>query len=147
MGLRVNTNVPSLTALRMVNQNDQNLATSLRRLSTGLRINVASDDPSGLVISEQLRAQISSLSQASENAQNASNLLQTAEGALSEVNSLLIGIRESLIYALNTGGASNEQISAEQDSVDQALEAIDRIASTSRFATRGLLNGFCQYRP
>ena len=76
MGLRVNTNVPSLTALRMVNQTDQNLASSLQRLSTGLRINVASDDPSGLVISEQLRAQISSLGQASENAQNANNLLR-----------------------------------------------------------------------
>lgn len=141
MGLRVNTNIPSLTALRLVSQTDKSLSRSLQRLATGLRINTAADDPSGLVISEQLRAQISSLKQASNNASNASNLISTAESALNEVNSLLISIRESAVYALNTGGASQEQIDAEQDSVDQALEAIDRVASTSRFATRNLLNG------
>ena len=141
MGLRVNTNVSSQTALRLLQNTDQNLSRSLQRLSTGLRINVASDDPSGLVISEQLRAQISSLEQASENASNASNLINTTEAALNEVNAILIRIRESAVYALNTGGASVEQINAEQDSVDQALEAIDRIAATSRFATRNLLNG------
>ncbi|MEE8141985.1 MAG: flagellin, partial [Planctomycetota bacterium] len=117
------------------------LATSLKRLATGLRINEASDDPSGLVISEQLRAQIASLKQASENAQNANNLLSTTEAALAEVNSLLIQIREAAVFASNTGGASAEQINAEQDAVDQAIEAIDRIAATTRFASRQLLNG------
>ena len=141
MGLRINTNIPSLTALRMLKTSDRNLSVSLERLSTGLRINRAADDPSGLVISEQLRAQISSLQQAAENASNASNLLNTAEASLDEVSALLIQIRESAIYALNTGGASIEQIIAEQDSVDQAIEAIDRIAATTRFATRSLLNG------
>ncbi len=141
MGLRINSNIPSIRALRHVQQNDQSLSNSLERLSTGLKINRASDDPSGLVISEQLRAQIASLKQASENAQNATNLLNTTEAALNEVNSLLIQIREAGIFALNTGGASDEQISAEQDSVDQAIEAIDRIASTTRFASRHLLNG------
>ena len=68
MGLRINTNIPALTALRMMNRSDANLTTSLQRLATGLRINTAADDPSGLVISEQLRAQIGSLKQAAENA-------------------------------------------------------------------------------
>ena len=132
MGLRINTNIQSLTAVRLLRETDRSLSTSLERLSTGLRINRAADDPSGLVISEQLRAQISSLKQATENASFASNLLNTAEAALNEVSSLLIQIRESAVFALNTGGASVEQIDAEQDSVDQALEAIDRIASTFR---------------
>ncbi|MEM7164929.1 MAG: flagellin [Planctomycetota bacterium] len=141
MGLRINTNAPSLTALRMLQSSDKSLSNSLQRLSTGLRINKASDDPSGLVISEQLRAQINSLQQASRNAQNASNLVNTGEAALAEVNALLIQMRESAIFALNTGGASVEQINAEQDSIDNAIAAIDRIASTTRFATRHLING------
>lgn len=141
MGLRINTNLPATRAVRLLQGSDKMLSRSLERLSTGLRINRASDDPSGLVISEQLRAQINSLEQASENAQNAANLLNTTEAALNEVNSILVQLRESAIYALNTGGASIEQINAEQDSVDQALEAIDRVASTTRFATRHLLNG------
>lgn len=141
MGLRVNTNQSSLTALRMLQNSDKSLQTSLQRLSTGLRINKAADDPSGLVISEQLRAQVNSLQQASHNAQNAANLVNTGEAALQEVNTLLIQIRESAVFALNTGGSSAEQVDAEQDAVDNAIAAIDRIAATTRFATRHLLNG------
>ena len=141
MGLRINTNISSMTALRQLNIANSSLARSMERLSTGMRINSAADDPSGLVISEQLRAQINSLQQASDNAANATNLLQTGEAALNEMNAILISIRESAIYAMNTGGASAEQIAAEQSSVDQAIEAIDRIAPTTRFATRSLFNG------
>ena len=103
MGLRINTNVPALGALRNLHAADKNLQKSLERLSTGLRINRASDDPSGLVISEQLRAQVGSMKQALENSQNASNLIGTAEAALSEVSDLLVGIRESIVFAMNTG--------------------------------------------
>jgi hypothetical protein len=141
VGLRINTNIPALTALRKLQFANADLTRSMQRLSTGLRINTASDDPSGLVVSEQLRAQIRSLAQASDNAANASSLLQTGEAALSEISTLLVQLRESGIYAMNTGGASAEQIAAEQNSVDQVLEAIDRIASTTRFATRNLFNG------
>ena len=94
-----------------------------------------------MCIRDRLRAQIRSLQQASDNASNASNLLQTGEAALSELNTLLVSMREAAIYAMNTGGASAEQISAEQSSLDQTLEAIDRIASTTRFASRSLFNG------
>ncbi|MCA8962803.1 MAG: hypothetical protein KDC38_19905, partial [Planctomycetes bacterium] len=141
MGLRINTNVPSLTALRTLRANDKNLQGSLERLSTGLRINSAADDPSGLVISEQLRAQVASMRQALENSQNASNLIGTAEAALSEVSDLLIGIRESIVFALNTGGNDADQIDAEQDSIDNAIRSIDRIAETTRFAKKRLLDG------
>ncbi len=141
MALRINNNIPSMVALRNLQTTDADQARTLERLSTGLRINRASDDPSGLVISEQLRSQVASLRQAVDNASNAKNMINTAEAALNEVNSLLISIRESAIFALNTGGASIEQIVAEQDGVDQAIQAIDRIAATTRFASRNLLNG------
>jgi flagellin len=128
-------------ALRNLKANDINQQRSLERLSTGLRINRASDDPSGLVISERLRAQVKGLSQAVENSQNASNLLGTAEAALSEAHTLILGIRESSLFAINSGGSSPEQVAAEQDAVDNAINAIERISATTRFGTRPLLNG------
>jgi flagellin len=141
MGLRINTNLSALTALRTLSINDQNQARSLERLSTGLRINRGADDPSGLIISEQLRGQLATLKQAIENSQNASNLLSIADAALQEVSNLLVRIQDSITFALNTGGASPAQIAAEQDAVDQAIAAIDRIAATTRYAERELING------
>ncbi len=141
MALKINSNTTSLAALQRLRETDRSQSVSLERLSSGLRINSAGDDPSGLVISEQLRAQVVSLRKAVENAESAGNLINTAEAALNEVSSILIQMRESAIFALNTGGASLEQILAEQDSVDQAILAIDRVAATTRFATRNLLNG------
>ncbi len=139
MALRINTNVASLKALQNLQQTDIVQQRTLERLSTGFRINRASDDPSGFVISERLRAQVGSLQQAVENSQNASNLIGTAEAALKEVNNLLVQIRESIVFALNSN--SPEQIAAEQDAVDNALVSIDRIAQTTRFADRRLLDG------
>ena len=141
MALRINTNIASVTALRNLRQSDASQRKSLERLSTGLRINRASDDPAGLVISEQLRSQIASMKQAMRNSQDASNLVGTAEAALNEVNSLLIQIRESVVFSLNTGASSPEEIAAEQDSVDNAISAIDRIAQTTSFGTKRLLDG------
>ncbi|MCR4315748.1 MAG: flagellin [Planctomycetes bacterium] len=141
MGLRINNNISALEALRNLHRTDSMQRGSLERLSTGLRINRASDDPSGLVISEQLRTQIGSIKQSIKNAQNDVNLINTSEAALNEVNSLLVGIRESIVFAMNTGASTPEQIAAEQRSVDRAIGAIDRIAVTTRFASRNLLNG------
>ncbi len=141
MGLRINTNVSAMGALRNLHRADNLQQASLERLSTGLRINRASDDPSGFVISEQLRAQIRGMEQAAENSQNASNLMGTAEAALSEVNSLLMSIRESVVFAMNSGGNDPAQIDAEQDAIDNALRSIDRISQTTRFGTRNLLDG------
>jgi flagellin len=145
MGLRIYTNLPTIRALRNLAITDRNLQVTLERLSTGLRINRASDDPSGLVISEQLRGQIAALEGAVENSQNASNLISTADAALQEVSDLLVEIQNSVTFALNTGGSSESQIAAEQDAVDNAIAAIDRIASTTRFSDRNLLNGNIAY--
>lgn len=141
MTLRINTNLAAIRALRNLRATDQAQQTSLERLSTGLRINRASDDPSGLVISEQLRGQISGLKQASENTQNATNMIGTADAALQQVSDLLNDMRQSAIFALNSGAASPDQVAAEQASVDQAIAAINRIAQTTRFADGALLNG------
>ncbi|KAF0241773.1 MAG: hypothetical protein FD180_4271 [Planctomycetota bacterium] len=141
MTLRINTNLAAIRALKNLRQTDQAQQTSLERLSTGLRINRASDDPSGLVISEQLRGQISGLKQAAENTQNATNMIGTADAALQQVSDLLNDIRQSAIFALNTGASSPDQVAAEQASVDQAIAAINRIAQTTRFGDGALLNG------
>ena len=146
MGLRINTNVPALRALRAISLNDAAQSRSLERLASGLRINRGADDPSGLVISEQLRAQIETLEQAVVNSQVASNLLATADAALQEVSDLLSQIGDSVVFAQNTGAASPAQIAAEQDSVDQAIVAVDRIAATTRFADQALLNGSRDYQ-
>lgn len=145
MGLRINTNTTAVTALRNLRLNDSKLGQSLERLSTGSRINRAADDPSGLVISEQLRAQISALNQAVRNTQDASNLLAVADSALQEVADLVIEVQQSVLFAMNTGAASNAQILAEQDAVDQTIDAIDRIATTTRFGDRSLLNGTADF--
>lgn len=141
MGLRINTNLSSVSALRNLRVVDRSQAKSLERLSTGQRINQASDDPSGLVISERLRAQVGSLNQSIRNAEDASNLIGTAESALQEISDLLSGLRESAVFAANDGASSSDQIAAEQAAVDSALTAIDQISRTTRFGTKGLLNG------
>lgn len=145
MGLRINTNISSVTALRTLKINERNQSRSLERLSTGLRINRASDDPSGLVISEILRGQLRGLNQAVENSQNANNLMAVADSALANVADLLVGINESIIFALNTGGTSPDQISAEQDAVDNAISAIERVAATTRYGDLSLLNGTADF--
>jgi serine/threonine protein kinase len=109
----------SLIGQRNIEQTDKSLSQSLERLSSGLRINSAADDPAGLVISQQLRAQTASLQQAQENSQNASNLVGTADAAMNEVSNLLIGIRQAAVFAMNTGGTSSDQIAAEQDANPQ----------------------------
>ena len=146
MGLRINTNISAIRALRTLSINDRNQSRSLERLATGLRINRGADDPSGLVISEQLRAQLRSLNQAVTNSENAAGLVTIADAALQEASDLLVSINDSIVFAQNTAGASPAQISAEQDAVDQAIQAIDRIAATTRFADRPLLNGDSEYQ-
>lgn len=135
------SNVAANVSLREVGRNSEAVARTVERLTTGLRINRASDDPSGLVISEKLRAQINGLNRALQNTQNDINLINTAEAGLSQIADILIDIRASIISGLNTGFSAPDQIQAEQDKIDQSLAAIDRIANTTRFGGRSLLNG------
>jgi len=142
---RINTNVTSLIAQRVLQRNNSQVSTSLERLSTGLRINRGSDNPAGLIASENLRAEKAGLTQAIDNAQRASNLIGTAEGGLSEVSALLTEIQSLANQAANTGGLSSDEIAANQLQVDSILSTINRIAQSTSFEGKKLLNGNYDY--
>ncbi|PCJ52122.1 MAG: hypothetical protein COA79_24610 [Planctomycetota bacterium] len=141
MGLRINNNIAALNASRQLRVSNGALSQSLERLSTGLRINSGKDDPAGLIISEQLRAQIAGLKQAVVNAQDAINLVGTAEGSLAEVSNLLLSIRRIAIDSANTGAIDQDQLDANQSEIDSAVLSINRIANTTQYAGKKLLNG------
>src|ERR1043166_8301996 len=111
---RINTNVSSLIAQRVLKKNNDALSTSLERLSTGLKINTRADNPAGLIASESLRAEKTGITQAIDNAGRASNIIGTAEGGLSEVSSLLAQLTSLVSQAANSGGLSAEEKSANQ---------------------------------
>jgi flagellin len=142
---RINTNVASLTAQRGLAKTQKSLSDTLQRLSTGLRINRGADDPAGLIASEGLRSEISGITQAIDNSQRASNVIATAEGALSEVASLLLNVKSLIVQAANSGALSSDEIAANQLQVDSAIESITRISNTTTFAGLHLLNGSMDY--
>ncbi len=142
---KINTNVSSLIAQRVLANNNNALNTSLERLSTGLRINKGSDDPAGLIASENLRAEKAGITTAISNAERASNIIGTAEGGLSEVSSLLTSLQSLVGQAANSGGLSQEEIDANQLQVDSILSTINRIAGTTSFNGKKLLNGTLDY--
>jgi flagellin len=142
---RINTNVSSLIAQRVLTKNNTSLSTSLERLSTGLRINRGADDPAGLIASENLRSEKTGLATAIGNAERASNIIGTAEGGLSEVSSLLNELQTLVGQAANTGGLSDEEVSANQLQVDSILATINRIAGSTAFQGTKLLNGNYAY--
>jgi flagellin len=114
---------------------------SVQRLSSGLRINTAADDPAGLVISEQLRAQIAGLNSAIANTERAVNLVNTMEGALNEVNSLLISMRGLALDAANSGINNVTSLAADQAEIANAIQTITRISDTTQFSLQTLLDG------
>ncbi len=138
---RINTNISSLTAQTRLQRTNNDLQTSLTRLSTGLRINSGKDDPAGLIASESLRSDITSLNKALSNTQRASQIIATADSALGQVSSLLNDIRGLVTEAANSGALSDEEIAANQLQVNSSLEAINRIAQTTTFQGRKLLDG------
>jgi flagellin len=142
---RINTNIHSMNAISALNKSNKKLGQSLERLSTGFRINRAADDPAGLVISERLRSQVAGMKQAVDNSERALNMFATAESALVEVNSLLLSVQDLVIEAANAGAISTEEIEANQAQIDDALASIDRIANTTAFAGKDLLNGNLAY--
>jgi flagellin len=142
---RINTNVSALIAQNNLRRTNDDLATSLQRLSTGLKINRGADDPSGLIVSERLRSEVEGVGQAIENAERASNVIATTEGALQEINTLLTSIKALTIEAANTGAFSAEEIKANQLEIDSAVESITRISNTTSFAGLKLLNGSLDY--
>ena len=143
---RINTNVSSLIAQRVLRKNSDSLNTSLERLSTGLKINRGADDPAGLIASENLRAEKAGIAQAIENAERASNIIGTAEGGLTEVSSLLNELQSLVGQAANSGGLSVEEQQANQLQVDSILGSINRIAGATAFQGAKLLNGNYAYQ-
>src|SRR5260221_1271099 len=141
MGWQINTNVTALNALRNLQQVSNNVSTSIERLSSGLRINNAADDPAGLIISESLRAQIDGLNQAVSTSQDATNVIKTAEGGLTEVNSLLRNVRQLAVHAANTGVNDIVAVQADQTQISSAIASIQRIAEQTQFGTKKLLDG------
>jgi flagellin len=141
MSLRINHNIAALDAHRNLTNTTNAMMNSMEKLSSGYRINSASDDPAGLVISEQFRAQIAGYNQAIENSVGSINMIQTAEGALNEINNLLVGMRELAIHAANEGFNDANQLAADQAEIDNAIATIDRIAANTQFGTKSLLDG------
>jgi len=141
MSLRINHNIASINGHRNMLKNDMAISKSLEKLSSGLRINRAADDAAGLVISEQMRAQITGLNQAIDNNETAISMVQTAEGALDEVNSLLNKARELVLHAANEGANDINQLEADQAELDNVIQSITRIGDFTQFGTKKLLDG------
>lgn len=140
MGLRVNTNIPSLNAQRNLEGITTRLNTNYRRLSTGLRITTAADDAAGLAISERLRAQVRSISQAKRNANDGISLVQTTEGALNETSSILIRMRELAVQA-NNSTVSDSDRGTLQEEFSALINEVNRIARSTEFNGIKLLDG------
>ena len=140
MGLRINTNTASLNAQRNLMGTKYGLDKSLEKLSSGYRINRAGDDAAGLAISENLRAQIRGLKQASRNASDGVSLVQVAEGSLNELSSILIRLRELAVQAASDtiGPVERQFLNVEYD---QLISEIDRIADGTEFNGTQLLSG------
>lgn len=138
---RINTNVNSLVGQNQLKRANDSLSTAINRLSTGLRINSGKDDPAGLIASEALRSDIVSTEKAISNSERASLVIATADAALGQVSSLLNDIRGLVVEAANSGALSDDEVAANQLQVDSSLEALNRIAQTTSFQGRKLLDG------
>src|SRR3989304_1038580 len=138
---RINSNISSLVAQNVLGRSNSALEQALNRLSTGLRINTGKDDPAGLIASENLRSDITSIRKAIGNTDRANQVIATADSALGQVSSLLNDIRGLVTESANTGALSDEQLAANQLQVDSSLEALNRIAQTTTFQGRRLLDG------
>lgn len=141
MSLRINQNIGAMNVHRNLTAADNSVGKSIERLSSGYRINRASDDPAGLIISETLRAQVDGLGQAVSNSNDAINLVKTAEGALTEVNSLLRSMRDLAVHASNVGANNAEAAAADQVQIKSAIESLNRISEMTQFNGKCLLNG------
>ena len=141
MSLRINNNIESMNAHRSLLMNDRALSKSLERLASGQKVNRAADDPAALVISEHMRAQVSGMEQAIRNNEVAISLVQTAEGSMNEISSILVSLRQRAISAANVGASDQDMINANQAEVENGLESIDRVVSSTQFGHYKLLDG------
>ena len=140
MALTINTNVASLNAQRNLSRSQGDLATSMERLSSGLRINSAKDDAAGLAISDRMTSQIRGLNQATRNANDGISLAQTAEGAMQESTNILQRMRELAVQAANATNSAADR-SALQAEVNQLKTEMNRIANSTTFNGLKILDG------
>ncbi len=141
----INTNLNSLIAQNALAANNASENTSLQRLSTGLQINSGADNPSGLIAADNLKAEQTGIQTAINNASLASNVVGTADGALSEVSSMLTQLQGLVSQAANTGALSTNQVGADQLQVDSILSTINSIAGNTNFQGAQILNGDLAY--
>ncbi|MBT4640782.1 MAG: flagellin [Deltaproteobacteria bacterium] len=141
MSLRINHNVSAINSHRNLQANQSEMSKTLERLSSGLKINRASEGPASLVISEQMRAQIAGLNQAIDNSEMAVSLVQTAEANMNEISNLLTSVRQLAIHAANEGVNDEVMLEADQKEIENALATIDRISNQAQFGTKRLLDG------
>jgi|SaaInl4_135m_RNA_FD_contig_31_2300100_length_2914_multi_9_in_0_out_0_2 flagellin len=145
MGFRISRNIDAQVVQSSLNRHEGTLATSIERLSSGLRINQAADDAATLTISEKFRSQVAGLNRAINNAQDGISLLQTAEGSLNENSSMLNRLRELSIQAQSDSLTTSDRIEI-QNEVDGLISEIDRISKSTEFNTRSLLDGSASAR-
>lgn len=138
--MRINHNIQALNTYKQLSINQKNLSSHLERLSSGLRINRASDDAAGLAISEKMRSQIRGLKVADRNALDGISMIQTAEGALGEVQNILQRMRELAVQAAN-GSLAPEDRTKIQNEIDQLTLEVDRISDVTNFNGKSLLAG------
>lgn len=143
---RINTNMPSLIGAQHLNRNMQLLNTVLERLATGQRINSAKDDPAGVIISDVFRGELTGVQGAIDNAERANNLIATAESAMGEVASLLLGIKQIVHEVANDGTLTDEEIRAKQLQVDNYIAAIDKVSENTSYAGLTPINGDLEYK-
>jgi flagellin len=147
MGLRINQNIAALNAYRNLSVTDNQMGKSLEKLSSGFRINRAADDAAGLAISEGLRSQVGGLKAAVRNAQDGISVVQTAEGALTEVHSILQRVRDLTVQASNTGSVNDTARSYIAEEVTQLSEALTDIATRTNFNGTDLLTNAASTTP
>jgi len=140
MALRINHNIQAINTHRALANTSDSISKSMERLSSGYRINSAADDAAGLGISEKMRGQIRGLEQAQRNMQDGISLVQTAEGSLDEVHSMLQRVRELAVQYKN-GSLSSQDRAALQSEVNQLASEIERIGSSAEFNGIKVLNG------
>ena len=140
MAMGINTNVASLNAQRNLTSSQTGLATSLQRLSSGLRINSAKDDAAGLAISNRMTSQINGLNQAARNANDGISLAQTAEGALQSSTEILQRMRTLAVQTANGTNSASDRASTQQE-ISQLQQELNRISSTTQFNGQNILDG------
>ena len=137
----INTNTNALQAMNSLNSTKTEMSKTMTRLSTGLRINGAADDPAGLIAAKKMSAQISGMTQAQNNTQDAMNYAKTADGALDEVNTLLESARTLAVASGNSATQTPDQLAANQSQLKSIMDSVTRISNTTQYGTKKLLDG------